>query len=421
MANNVWVAKQKKTAQVNTITPASVTVGNTFSVTINLKSITFTATGTTVAGVVTGLVALLEASEEPEFAEITWTDSTTCVTATADDPGKPFTQTSSSATGSGSAGHSNVTATTTANTSPSDVNDALNWSAGTTPATGEDVYIDGTIQTPLLWNLGSLSAQTLATLNISLNAPQIGLPELDEDGTAYTQYRGVYFAIGATICNIGTGGDGNGLQMCKLNFGSVQTTTTVFNTGSPSESNRQAVTLKGTHASNLLIQQAGSVGIAVLGGELSTFVTIHLGQVGGGSQPTLVLGPGLTNTTINQNNGSLLLQSAITTLNHKGASSEIRGSGAITTINQSAGSIVHKGTGTVTTYNLTGGQVDFGDAGPAITVSACKLFGNCQWYDKGYRVAYTAGLALQGGARLVGTDGGSVLIDIGPGRTYTPT
>lgn len=420
MADNIWVAKQKKTAQVNTITPASVTVGNTFTVTINGKSVTVTATAATVANVTGLLETALQASTEPEFQEITWNDETTHVSATAVTLGKPFTQTSSSATGSGSAGHSNVTATTTANTSPSDVNDAANWSAGTTPATGEDVYINGDVQTPLLYNLGSLSAQTLASLNIHRNAPQIGLADVDPDGTAYTQYRPLYFAIGATICRIGYGA-GNGCGMVKINFGSVQTTTTIYGTGSPIESNRQAVTLKGTHASNVLIQNDGTAGVAVVGGDLSTFATVHLGQSQGGGQPTLELGAGCTLTTINQNNGNLQIASALTTLNAKAGTTKITRAGAITTINQSGGLVNHLGTGTVGTWSLTGGTADLGDAGPAITVSVCKLFGNCSWFDKGYRGSYSAGLALQGGAKLTGSDGGTVVLDLGPGRTYSVT
>ena len=139
MATRRWRGDAKNVAQVNTITPANVGAGNTFTVTINGKDITFTATAATVANVTAGLVALLNASLTPEFAEITYTDSTTHVTGTADSPGKPFTQTSSAAGGTAT----NTTATPTANQSQNDVNNADNWDSAV-PTTGDDVFIQDT-------------------------------------------------------------------------------------------------------------------------------------------------------------------------------------------------------------------------------------------------------------------------------------
>ena len=91
-----WLARALARAQVDTLTPGgTIEVGDIFIVTINGKSISYSATGTTVASVCTGLHALLAASTIPEFVEITWTDSTTHITATsatagvcANDPGR---------------------------------------------------------------------------------------------------------------------------------------------------------------------------------------------------------------------------------------------------------------------------------------------------------------------------------------------
>ena len=52
-------------ADLYTITPANVAASNTFTITINNKSVTFTATLTTVASVCTGLVALCKAAAAP--------------------------------------------------------------------------------------------------------------------------------------------------------------------------------------------------------------------------------------------------------------------------------------------------------------------------------------------------------------------
>src|SRR4051812_8792094 len=119
MATCIWAPKQKKQAQANTVTPANVAIGNVFTVTVNSKTYSFTATANTVANVVTGLYTLLSAATAGDVSETPGADNTPSLGATATTAGKPFTQTSSATGGTATL----VTATATANLSPSDISD----------------------------------------------------------------------------------------------------------------------------------------------------------------------------------------------------------------------------------------------------------------------------------------------------------
>jgi hypothetical protein len=84
-------------AQVTKITPATVDVGDKFTLTCNGKSVSYTALAATVADVVAGLVAAVTASTIPEFAEMLASAAAdnSYLTLTAVTAGVPFTVTTS--------------------------------------------------------------------------------------------------------------------------------------------------------------------------------------------------------------------------------------------------------------------------------------------------------------------------------------
>lgn len=102
MANTIFRGDAKAVAQVIKITPANVEPGDVFSLTINGKSVEYTAESASVADVVDGLVEAWNASTVPEHSEITAAavDSDEdgdgdYLTLTADTPGVPFEVTAS--------------------------------------------------------------------------------------------------------------------------------------------------------------------------------------------------------------------------------------------------------------------------------------------------------------------------------------
>lgn len=346
MATRKWIGNAPKIAQVNTITPANVNIGNTFTVTINGKAITVTATAATVANVTGLLAAALQACDYPEFQEITWADATTYVSATSKVAGRPFTQTSSASGGTAT----NTTATATANSSPNDVNTAANWSSATLPTGGDTVIIEDS-DVDLLYSLSSLSAVTLAVLRIERSfTGKIGLPEMNREGaTAYPEYRTTYWAISATLADVGIGQEGAGSGRIKLNFGSVQATLNVHYSASPADDGLYAVQWKGTHASNAVNVLDGSIDVAPFSGETAVIATLRQG--GGQVRCT----SGVTLTTINKYGGDLITESAITTLTHLGGET-IHLDGALTTLALRGGTVDYRSDDALATATVSGTQ-----------------------------------------------------------------
>lgn len=147
-ATRNWIGGSPTTAQVDSITPANVEIGDVFTVTITddaggTVAIAFTATAATVANVTAGLAAAFNASGDFRATAITASDQTTFVRLTADTPGVPFAATSAATDGGGANTQTLVRAAVTANAGPNDFNTAANWRAGVVPTgTGDDVYIE---------------------------------------------------------------------------------------------------------------------------------------------------------------------------------------------------------------------------------------------------------------------------------------
>src|SRR5688572_26768519 len=119
MSTLIWRGDAQGRAQVTHATPANVEPGDVFTLTVNRKDVSFTATAATVANVVSGLVAAWNVSSEAEFDEVTASAGTTSgaithVVLTGPADGKPFTVTAST-TNAGSFG---VTVTTLADGVP---------------------------------------------------------------------------------------------------------------------------------------------------------------------------------------------------------------------------------------------------------------------------------------------------------------
>ena len=101
MTVTIWRGDAAPIAQVSFVTPADIELGDTFTMTINRKDVTVTATVASVAALVGLLVTAVNASTIPEFMELTATAGTTDGVTThlvlaGPSDGKPFTLTSTS-------------------------------------------------------------------------------------------------------------------------------------------------------------------------------------------------------------------------------------------------------------------------------------------------------------------------------------
>jgi hypothetical protein len=385
MATSFWIGDAQTVTQVDTLTPASVGIGDIFTVTINGKSIEFTATAGTVANVTAGLVALLAASEIPEFAEIAWANATTAIMATAETSGSGFTLSTSA-----SGGTATFTKTsTTANSGPGLWSVAANHSGGAVPSSSDTVWLSNS-SSDINDGLDQ-SSVTLTALNVEQSfTGDMGRP--DNTGT-YNEYRNKYLAISATTVNVGMG-NGSGSQLLRLDTGSNATTVNVFNTGSSSETNYETFLWKGTHASNVVNVTRGSVGIAVKPGETATIATLRSGyQTSVESDANVRLGPGVTLTTVDQSGGTVACGSSFTTLKIRGGTYTANFAAAGTTINLDGGSVIWQSSGNITTLVIgSGGTFDASQDMRPITITNCTVNAGATLNDPHGRITFSNGI-----------------------------
>lgn len=345
------------------------------------NSSTFTDTTATVAPVKGGRGI-------PEFSELLASisvASSAVILLTGTTAGKPmptFTVSKSSTSGTIAISH------TTAATGPNDWNNTANWDTGLVPVTGDSVILDRPI--PILYGLAQ-SAVTLAAMTITArfdSSCQIGL--LSRNPLGYEEWRATELAIGITALSI-TSGSG----LIKINFGSVQTATTVYSTGSSVDSGRSACQLRGTHASNTLTvlslsatSSSGDVGWGS-NGETATVATVR--QDAG----NVTVGANVTLTTVTKNGGTIQLYCAGTTFNNSGDA--YMWSGAWTTVTSYGGTIYDFGTSTFTTMTLNNSAVYNSDGNVASkTITTLNMNDASQVVDTAGRLVFTNAIARKG-------------------------
>lgn len=373
-----------------TITPVAANSA-TYTLTINTKSVTYTADGSAlVAEITAGLVAAATASTAPpEFAEFTWSDITTAITATGNTSGKPGVISASASAGSLTSVH-----TTTAKGPEHFI--AENMNSGSLPSSADTLILQD-LAPSVKYALAN-SSIVLALLDIRADfTGQIGLPAINSDGTSYYEYRAKSLAIGATELRIGDG-NGAGSPGIRLDLGSGQTLAQVLKTGNSSDQDYGAVQLVGTHANNELRVFGGTVDIAMGPGEVATFETITA------SAGTVRCGSGVTLTDVEANgNAQIEVRSAATTLTTQG-NGIIRktGSGAVTTIDIGGGVVEISAAGTITNLTVRAGKTfDASKLNVAITITNSTAYAGSSILDPNGKITWTNATACPDGADSV--------------------
>lgn len=415
--------------QVTTITVADTWAQNdTATLTINGRDLTVTVgtsfTATNVATLLKEAVnssiptdsnASISPSDKargiPEFSDIEATSAAAVLTLTAVTAGIPFTVTVSEVTaGDGTLG-SPVEAT--ASTGPDFWDNADNWAEGSVPVNSDDVVFDGDSGT-VKHGLGQ-SAVTLTSLDIREGYEgEIGLPQINADSAAneYPEYRATELAISSTTVTI----DASNSGPIRLDFGSNLATVNCHNTGPVQGDGTPNVTFKGSHASNVANINRGSVGIAYLPGDTATVLTLRIGFVENpAGDANVIVGTGVTLTTIDQSGGVLETDSAATTLSQTDGDSTLL-SGAHTTLNIDGGACHYRSTGTITTANVGGGgDLDFSRDQRGRTVTNCNVYAGATVRDPQKTVTWSNGLDL---VRASITE---MTLDLGVNQTITPS
>jgi trimeric autotransporter adhesin len=362
MATLIWKGDAAPVAQVTACTVGgTIDANQNFTITIGSKSLGVVAGGTTASAAVGAIVTAwnaLSANAYPEFSGIAITNNLDGSFTLTGTPGVPFTVVlSTTEAGGGASDSETFTQTTpTAASGPQFWSEKKNWSSGAVPANGDDVVVQNS-SASILYGLDQ-SSVALASLTIdqSFNGV-IGMPRTNALG--YVEYRSQYLRITAAAVTIG-GGSGAGSGRIKLDTGSGQCALNVLNSGSPAETGIKSMLWKGTHASNTLTVEKGSVGAAVFAGEAATILTLKEGfRTNVSGDCDVQLGVGCTLTNIVKTGGNLEINSSFTTLTHTAGETTIAaGTPAAMTI--TGGSVRYRTAGTYAQATVaSGGELDF--------------------------------------------------------------
>lgn len=383
MAHNRWLGRAGAVAEVNILTVTGVwAAGKKITITINGKDLVITIGSLiTTAQVATTIKEAWEGESftdttatvvpdggGPDFtehSEMTATVSGSAVTLTADTAGVPWnTNDGMNVTEDADGGitWTQNTADTVA-TGPNFADNVDNWSAGTLPTTAEDVWVDNS-DVSIQYGLDKI-ADTLATLNIAASfTGDIGLPRTNASG--YPEYRKDYWAIEATDINVGYG-EGQGSGRIKLDSLAVQSDVAVESTGSSAEPGVSTFLWKGTHVDNTLRVMDGSVGVAEFNGEEANLASA---TIAGGE---IYLSEGITwkaANTIDIETAEVTLRidtAGVATVTNSGGTLAITTTAAVlfdavivATLNAKGGTTTIRGTGTITACNVGGLIEDVG-------------------------------------------------------------
>lgn len=373
MATKYFLGTAPAVAQVSTCIVGTYSASTTYTITIGGISVSVVGSGGTAITTATALVAALNATTEPYFAAITWSNvggTSATITATADTAGCPFIFSTLTASGTGTfTGFSNGSPGTmtagTANSCPNDLGVAANYSDGAVPTTG-DTLIIANHAVHIAWGL-DLSAVTLALLqddesytgNVGLNYTGFAT---SADGqtinTACNEYRDVYLKISATShVHASTS------QRFCINYGSNAATVNILNTASKSQESSRgapATRILCNHSSTVInVRSApGGVGIAFeKPNETSTLATLNISDTSGKSDVST--GRGVTVTTVTSVNGSHAISSNnnITTMTVHGGTMTTEGTMAIAALVINGGTVNSNHTGSFTTIAGNGGTL----------------------------------------------------------------
>lgn len=345
MADIFWLGKAQATPQVDTVVIGSHTAAQTFTATINGKTITYIAgaSDTTNALVATGLAAALDDSTEGEFTELDFEASGANVLVTGPDDGAPFTLTVG---GTGTIS----TSTTTSPVSPSDIGNGANYSGGSLPAAADRLVLQGT-DVPMKYNAGALT-NAITVARFRSYTGSIGLPDINPNG--YREYRTTHLALNATAIYFEEGNADSAGQFRLSGTSASACTVNVVGEGSSQQAGFEVLELKGFVANSVLNVTSGSVTVAPFAGQTSILTTIR------GTNSTITLGPGCTlssgtTPTINLTNCTAVINTTYTTFTMNGGQTTVLGSAAATTQTVDGGILTWKSTGSLGTPEIGGG------------------------------------------------------------------
>lgn len=409
MATKYWVGRAASVAQVTKVVFSSIVSTNTYTVTINGKSVSITATSTSLGDLIDALVNAWNSSAEPEHREMTAArredPSLSGLQLTANTAGVPITVTASATTGTAT-----VTQPTAAS-GPNFWNVAANWSGGTLPVAADDLIVEDS-SVSILYGLTDTNNYASLTVNSSFTGT-IGLPEVN--ASQYPEYRTQYLTLGTGSAITVTLGYGAGTfsSRIRLDVQSSNVTFSLFGSGL-NNGDQYPYELRGAGSGSTVRCYAGGLLLsAASSGNVSTLDVIQRDSFAGG--PSVKSEAEITVGTATIHGGELLLEGPATTLvARETARVTVSKASQVATVKVSSQALINweSSAGITTKLHVEqDGQINFGRVGTTKTVAACDLYSRGSLLDPLDKVTFTAGVVLQA-CRLA-----DVTLDLGVGVT----
>jgi hypothetical protein len=160
----------------------------------------------------------------------------------------------------------------------------------------------------------------------------------------------------------------------NLDLGSNAADVTVYDTGTPYYSGRKALNITANNAATVLKARSGEISVAGETGETAVLGTIIQSYDDSRANDVkLLLGPGVTLTTLRKYGGEAVVLCGLTNLYNHDGFCWIFGSPVITNLYVFGGSVEHSSTGTLTLLAMTGGKCDFSRLMEARTVTSILM------------------------------------------------
>lgn len=405
MANAYWIGRAKAVAQVTTITFSAYTSGTTYTLTVNGKSVTFTATTSVEQDILTGLQAAWTNATEAEFSEATALGTAgTGLVLTGVTAGQTFTVTASVTSGTPT-----VTATTAA-TGPNHWSNAENWQGGSSPSASDDIILrDSAVS--ILYGLVDATNYTSVTVEASYTG-EIGLPATNAAGYPEYRQRELKLGNGASAIALTIGlGEGNFSPFINYDCNGAECNATIYGSGNSTSSERP-VTIRNTGASSDIAVHGGQCYFtAASSGTIATLRVLPYDNANVDVWVDSVTSAGV----ITASGGILTVEGASTSIEaSENAVVTFLGTATCPTVNVSSGAQVNWNSSAGITTRLRsypGGTVSFAGHGSAKTVAAANLYSGGSILDPLGIITWTADIVLEG-CKIE-----DVNLDLGRGRT----
>ena len=409
MATKYWIGNAPSVAQVTKVAYSIITAGQTYSVTINGKTVSYVATTGVLSDLIDGLINAWGASAEPEHQEMVAAQrldpTLSGLQLTATQAGVPITVSASATTGVA------TVTTPTAASGPNFWNVAANWSGGTLPVAADNLIVKDT-DVSILYGLTDTTNYASLDVEASFTG-DIGLPDRNANG--YLEYRTKQLTLGtgSAIAVVIGYGVGTGAGLVRLNTLGSTLTATVHN-GPALTGNNYPIEFLTTGTGSVVRVYGG--GVKIDSGTSATVTTLDVIRRDSVAQPPQVLTTNaITVTTATVYGGTATIEGPCTNIiAREQATVTTAKATASANVTVSDDAIVNwDSSGNITTKLSVqqGGSIDFGRVGTTKTVQACDLFAGGTLKDPIDKVTFTTGIVLVA-CRLE-----DVELDIGVGVT----